>query len=93
MSKSLRSHSGDFKAKAALAAIKGDETVVELASRYGVHPSQIHAWKKALIEGAAEFFDKGNGKKDDQSVLVDQLYRQIGQLKVENDFLARKLGH
>lgn len=93
MSKSLRKHSGAFKAKVALSAIKGDETVAELASRFGVHPSQIHAWKKVLIEGASELLVKSNGKKDDQSVLVDQLYRQIGQLTVENDFLAKKLGH
>jgi len=93
MSKSLRKHSGAFKSKVALSAIKGDETVVELASRFGVHPSQIHAWKKVLIEGASELLGKSNGKKDDQSVLVDQLYRQIGQLTVENDFLAKKLGH
>ena len=93
MSKSRRKHSGSFKAKVALAAIKGEETVSELASRFQVHPSQVHAWKRALIEGAAGILDNGEGKKEEPGVLVDQLYRQIGQLTVENDFLSRKLDH
>jgi len=93
MRQSRRNHSGAFKAKVALAAIKGEETVAELASRFGVHPSQVHDWKKSLIEGAPDMLSKGNGKKVDQDALVGRLYRQIGQLKVENDFLAKKLGH
>ena len=93
MSKSRRKHSGSFKAKVALAAIRGDETVAELASRHQVHPSQIHAWKRALIEGAAGVLDNGSGKKEGQSALVGQLYQQIGQLTVENSFLSRKLDH
>ena len=78
----------------ALAAIKGDRTVAELASGYGVHPNQIYAWKKQLLDGAASVFEGGGTALGDTAseAQVDVLYRQIGQLKVENDFLARKLG-
>jgi len=86
-------HSPAFKAKVALAAIKGDRTVAELASRFEVHPSQIHAWKKALLEGAGQVFEAGAGhKNNDKESLIPQLYRQIGQLKVEVDFLAERSG-
>ncbi len=86
-------HSPAFKAKVALAAIKGDRTVAELASRFEVHPSQIHAWKKALLEGAGQVFEVGSGHQDkDRESLIPQLYQQIGQLKVEVDFLAERSG-
>ena len=90
---SRQKHSAAFKAKVALAAIKGDRTVGELAGEYGVHPSQIHAWKKALLDGAAGVFESGSERDDKTNeIQVGELYRQIGQLKVENDFLARRLG-
>ena len=93
MKQSRQKHSAAFKAKVALAAIKGDRTVGELAGKYGVHPSQIHAWKKALLDGAVGVFESSSERDDKTNeVQVGELYRQIGQLKVENDFLARRLG-
>ena len=87
MKQSRQKHSATFKAKVALAAIKGDRTVGELAGEYGVHPSQIHAWKKALLDGAAGVFESGSDREDKTNeIQVGELYRQIGQLKVENDF-------
>ncbi len=91
MSKERRKHNPAFKAKVALEAVKGEETVAQLAARYEVHPGQIQAWKKALVEGASGVF--GNGKEQktrSDAALVARLYQEIGQLKVERDFLAER---
>jgi len=76
-----------------LEAVKGEKTVAQLAARYEVHPGQIHAWKRALVEGAPGLF--GSEQKSPEKAKdaqIDQLYRHIGQLKVERDFLAERSG-
>jgi transposase len=87
-----KQHSPEFKAKVALEALKGEETVSELASRFGVHPPMIHQWKRALLEGASDVFERGGKRKpeidEDQ---VKELHAKIGELAVANDFLSRKL--
>ncbi len=91
MSKKKRQHSPEFKAKVALAALKNEATVSELATRFGVHPTMITKWKQALVEGVVDLFDKGQKSHRDQEVQIDKLYRQIGKIQVERDFLAKKL--
>ena len=98
MSQGRRKHSPAFKAKVALEALKGQETVAQLAARYEVHPGQIQAWKKALAEGASGVFGNGkdqksrNDKSRKDAALVARLYQEIGQLKVERDFLVERSG-
>ena len=86
MSQKRKQHSSQFKAKVALAALQNQETTAQLSSRFGVHPTMISAWKRQLLDGAAELFDKNQASRKQIEGQVDELYRQIGQLKVENDF-------
>ena len=92
MSKKRKQHSPQFKAKVALAALQNEETTAQLASRFDIHPTMISTWKRQLLDSAADLFDKNQKSRKQVEGQLDELYRQIGQLKVENDFLARKLG-
>jgi transposase-like protein len=92
MSNKRKKYSPEFKAKVALAALKNDETTAELAQRFGVHPTMIATWKRSMQESAAEIFGKSQKARKQVDTKIDELHRQIGQLKVENDFLSRKLG-
>ena len=85
-----RNHGAAFKAKVALEAIKGEQTIVELAERFQVHPNQITEWKKQLLERAEEVFSKDKKVEDGPS--VKELHAKIGQLAMENDFLSVALG-
>lgn len=88
-----RKHTADFKAKVALATLKGDRTVADLAGRYGVHPNQIHKWRKQLVDAAGTVFASGPTDRDKgQEAVISELYEKIGQLTVERDFLSGRSG-
>src|SRR5277367_3264718 len=88
-----RNHSPAFKAKVALAAIKGEKTLAELAQLYDVHPTQVTAWKAQLLEGASGLFGSGSAAKDSApTVDLKTLHAKIGELTLENDFLSGALG-
>jgi transposase-like protein len=94
MKQTRKKHSPAFKAKVALAALQGDQTIAQLASRFEAPPSQIHAWKRALVEGAPGLFGIDQKSLEQaKDARIDQLYRHIGQLKVERGFLAESPGY
>ena len=93
MSRKRKQYSPEFKAKVALAAIRGDKTIAEISGQYELYPAQVNTWKRELLENASELFDKGKSAskaKTDAKAENDELYRQIGKLKVERDFLAER---
>ena len=90
MARKRRVLSGKFKAKVALAAIRGDRTLSELASRFGVHGNQVSAWKQSLLERAEEVFADGRKRsKEDNDANEEELYAQIGRLKMELEWLKK----
>lgn len=93
MGKRRKVHTAAFKAKVAVAALREQETVSQLASAHGVHPTQIQQWKKQLVEGAEEVFGGGtNGKRgrDAEERATAELYEQIGRLKMELEWLKKE---
>ena len=92
MSRKRRTHSSTFKAKVAVAAVRGEKTLSELAAQFQVHPNQIQTWKKQLLHNASELFEKGSGSGTDHTATIKELHAKIGQLTVEKDFLSKALG-
>ena len=86
-----RRFTADFKARVALESLRGDKTVQEIAARHKVHPNQVSTWKKQALEGLGLIFENGLGKGDDREGEVRDLHAKIGELTVQNDFLARAL--
>ena len=85
-----RTISAALKAKVALAAAKGDKTTAELSAKFGVHASQITSWKKQLLTGVPDLFADGRSRKEESSPDEQELYEQIGRLKMEVEWLKKK---
>ena len=93
MKQSRQKHSATFKAKVALAAVKGEKTLAELAQQFDIHPNQIAQWKAQLLDGAAGLFgSESRGDSQGPAVDLTVLHAKIGELTLENDFLAGALG-
>jgi len=81
-----------FKARVALEAFKSEKTLSQISSEYGVHSNLISRWKQELLKGAAEIFGRGNGSSGNgQDELIENLYKSVGELKVENNWLKKKI--
>jgi len=93
MTKQRKRHGDGFKARVALEAVKEQKTLAELASQFGVHPTQIGQWKQRLLAGAAELFGEGRPKRgQDDQALQAELFQQIGRLQMELEWLKKKIG-
>ena len=86
-----KKHNAEFMAKVSLAALRGDKTIAEISSKYEIHPTQIARWRKRALEGLVESFRNKPAQVDaDKEKLINELYRQIGQLRVEYEWLKKK---
>jgi transposase-like protein len=92
MKRKRRNHSPGFKAKVALAAVRGDRTLADLAEQFDVHPNQIQDWKKRLLHNAEQLFENGTRATKDPEAEIKELHAKIGELTMERDFLSEKLG-
>ena len=87
-----KSFSNEFKAKVAMEALKGELTMAQIASKYGVHSNQVQAWKKVLKENMGDLFSANRKKKEKhQGQMIEDLYKNVGKMQVENDWLKKKL--
>ena len=89
-----KKHNTKFKARVALEAIKGEKTIAEIASEYRIHPNMVTLWKKKALSNMSQVFEKVDNKKDkDLEKEKDLLYKTIGKMKIENEWLKKKLDH
>lgn len=89
--KRRKNYSAVFKTKVVLEALQERETIQELGKKYEIHPNQISTWKSQFLSNASSIFEKGLAKSDDQKD-KDELFKKVGQLQIENDFLKKVLG-
>jgi transposase len=87
-----KNYSAEFKARVAIEAIKGEKTISQIASEFKIHPNLVSKWKRQFLENSYKIFSLEGDKEKELEKTIDELYKQIGQLKVERDFLSRKLG-